>query len=57
MEHLMKTIIGFFNNEEGATAIEYSLIAGFLSIVIAASVTGLGSTLSDTYNWILSSIQ
>lgn len=39
----------FFRDEKGATAIEYSLIAGGLSIVIATTVYALGATLNETY--------
>jgi pilus assembly protein Flp/PilA len=34
-----------WRREDGATAIEYALIAGGLSIVIAATVFGVGETL------------
>jgi pilus assembly protein Flp/PilA len=39
----------FVRDERGATAIEYALIAGGLSIVILAAVQGIGSTLSGTF--------
>jgi pilus assembly protein Flp/PilA len=32
-------------NESGATAVEYALIAGFISIVIVTGVTQIGQTL------------
>lgn len=53
----MKPINAFVNDETGATAIEYSLIASFISIVIVVSVGNLGSTLNGTYNMILNALR
>jgi len=39
----------FFKDESGATAIEYALIAGSLSIVILAAVQGVGGKLKTTF--------
>jgi Flp pilus assembly pilin Flp len=36
-------------NEEGATAIEYALIASGIGAAIAATVWGFGSALRDVY--------
>ncbi|MGZ5923044.1 MAG: Flp family type IVb pilin [Rhizomicrobium sp.] len=38
-----------FRDASGATAIEYALIAGLISIVIVAGVTQVGSTLSGIF--------
>jgi len=35
--------------EDGATAIEYGLIAALVSVVIIVALTTLGSKLSDTF--------
>lgn len=40
-----KSILQFLRNEEGATAIEYALIAGLIAVGLAASLTSLGSEL------------
>lgn len=40
----------FLNDQSGATAIEYALIAAFLSIGIIASVTALRGTINNTFN-------
>jgi pilus assembly protein Flp/PilA len=45
----MKKMISFFKDEEGATAIEYGLIAALLSVVIIASVTLVGGNLDATF--------
>ena len=39
----------FMNNESGATAIEYGLIAAGISVAIIATVVGLGSKLNTTF--------
>ena len=39
----------FLGNQSGATAIEYALIAGSISIVIVAAVNGIGSRLNSTF--------
>ena len=47
----------FLNNESGATAIEYCLIATGLSVVILAAVNGIGSTLNGRFTSINSSLK
>lgn len=39
----------FWNDEEGATAIEYGLIAGLISVGIIVAATALGTSLSDLF--------
>jgi pilus assembly protein Flp/PilA len=39
----------FAKNDKAATAIEYAIIAGGLSIVILAAVQGIGGTLVSTF--------
>lgn len=46
----MKTILNFIRNEDGATAIEYGLIAALLSVVIIVAVTSVGTNLKSTFN-------
>ncbi len=46
----MKNLITRFHNDEsGATAIEYGLIAGLLSIVILTAVTSVGTKLQGVF--------
>ncbi len=40
----------FVRDESGATAIEYGLIAGLLSVVIITAVTLVGTNLDATFN-------
>jgi len=44
----------FFTDKSGATAIEYALIAGFLSIVIIPAVVILSSTLVAAFEAVAS---
>jgi pilus assembly protein Flp/PilA len=46
----------FLQNESGSTAIEYGLIAGFLSVLIIGGVTGVGSRLSGKYASVASTL-
>jgi pilus assembly protein Flp/PilA len=39
----------FLKDDSGATAIEYAIIAGTLSIAIVTAVSTLGSTLNTTF--------
>jgi pilus assembly protein Flp/PilA len=45
----MSLFIKFANDESGATAIEYGLIAAGISVAIIAVVQGLGSKLVTTF--------
>jgi pilus assembly protein Flp/PilA len=39
----------FWNEEDGATAIEYGLIAGLIAVVIIGTVTTIGSDLGALF--------
>jgi pilus assembly protein Flp/PilA len=43
-------IKAFIQNESGATAIEYSLIAALIAMVIIAAVQSAGISLQGSYN-------
>ncbi len=45
----MSKILAFLNDDSGATAIEYCLIASGISIVILFSVNAVGTTLNSTF--------
>jgi pilus assembly protein Flp/PilA len=54
----MKTLVSrFVKDETGATAIEYGLIAAGISIVILASVNGIGTKLNTTFSSISSQLK
>ena len=46
----------FCSREEGATAIEYGLIAALIAVVIIGGVTAAGTNLSDTFDTIANSL-
>ena len=47
---MKKLMQSFLNNESGATAIEYGLIAGLIAVVIIVAVTSVGSNLANKFN-------
>ena len=47
----------FIADESGATAIEYALIAGSISIVILAAVSTVGTSLNNTFTSIGTSLK
>lgn len=48
----MNFIKNFLRDEEGATAIEYGLLAGLISVVIIAAVTLVGEKLDLVFDYI-----
>jgi pilus assembly protein Flp/PilA len=54
----MKTLIArFVKDESGATAIEYALIAAGIALAIITAVNTLGTTLSNKFTSINSSLK
>ena len=47
----------FANDESGATAIEYGLIAGLIGVVIITAVTSVGTKVSGQFSKIASTLQ
>ena len=45
----MQFIRKMLKNEEGATAIEYGLIAALIAVAAIGAMTSLGSSLKDTF--------
>jgi pilus assembly protein Flp/PilA len=54
---VMGILRNFINDDGGATAIEYGLIAAGISIAIIAVVNGLGTQLSSTFSSISSQLK
>ena len=46
----MTLIKSFLNNESGATAIEYGLIAALIAVAAIAAMSALGTKLGGTFN-------
>ena len=55
-EHYMNIVTRFVNDESGATAIEYGLIAAGISVAIIAVVNSLGTQLKSTFSTITSQL-
>jgi len=50
-EYIMSKFVSrFINDESGATAIEYGLIAALIAVVIISAVTALGTTIKTKFN-------
>ena len=55
--HMKRSILKFLNDESGATAIEYGLIAAGISLAIIAVVNGLGTNLNEKFTSINTSLK
>jgi pilus assembly protein Flp/PilA len=53
----MKTLTRFLSDQDGATAIEYGLIAALIAVVIITAVTTVGTNLSSTFNTVATSLK
>jgi pilus assembly protein Flp/PilA len=54
----MKNLVTRFKNDEsGATAIEYGLIAALIGVGIILAATSLGKTLSGTFSTVNSAVK
>jgi pilus assembly protein Flp/PilA len=47
---MFNTLIKLLRNEDGATAIEYGLIAALIAVAAIAALTLVGTSLSSTFN-------
>jgi pilus assembly protein Flp/PilA len=54
---MSKLFARFLNDESGATAIEYGLIAAGISLAIIAAVNGIGTNLSSKFDAINTSLK
>jgi pilus assembly protein Flp/PilA len=54
---LAAPIARFWRDEQGATAIEYAMIASGVAVAIAASVTALGSNVKSMFVNVSSSLK
>jgi len=46
----MKVMKKIFKNEDGATAIEYGLIAALIAVAAITAMSSLGTNLNNTFN-------
>jgi len=54
---MLRVLQAFVRDESGATAIEYSLIAGGIALAIIATVKGIGPKLNTTFSSISSQLK
>ena len=54
---MKKLVLRFINDDNGATAIEYGLIAAGISIAIIAAVNSIGTSLNSTFSSISSQLK
>ena len=53
---MLETFGKFVADENGATAIEYAMISGLLSIMIVAGATQIGTTLSGIFQALMAHV-
>jgi pilus assembly protein Flp/PilA len=54
---MRRLVLSFVDAELGATAIEYSIIAAGIALVIVAVVNGIGTTLNTTFTSVQSGLK
>jgi pilus assembly protein Flp/PilA len=54
---MKRSLLKFWNNESGATAIEYGLIAAGIALAIIAVVNGLGTNLNEKFTSVNTSLK
>ena len=54
---LIRLGVRFLRNDGGATAIEYAIIAGMLSIVIVVAVNSIGTNLNTTFTSVATAVK
>jgi pilus assembly protein Flp/PilA len=52
----MRKFLKLVRNEEGATAIEYGLIAALIAVAAIGAMTSVGQKLNSTFNNVSSSL-
>ena len=57
MAQLWQDIREFAARDDGATAIEYAMIAGIVSIAIVGSLTQVNSSLVTLFNYVSTQLQ
>jgi pilus assembly protein Flp/PilA len=54
---MLSLIKNFCRQDDGATAIEYGLIAALIAVVIIGAVTAVGTSLSTTFTTVSGSLK
>ena len=53
---MLAKIIGYIKDEDGATAIEYGLIAALVSVASIGALTAIGGDLNNMFNMVSSAM-
>jgi pilus assembly protein Flp/PilA len=53
---MFSTLVKLLKNEDGATAIEYGLIAALIAVAAVATMTTVGKNLSSVFGSVASSL-
>lgn len=53
---LRQKITNFIKREDGASAIEYAIIAGLIAVAIILTAGSLGDAISDTFQTIIDAL-
>jgi len=53
---MLSTLITLFKNEDGATAIEYGLIAALIAVAAVATMTTVGKNLTAVFGSVANSL-
>lgn len=53
---MKQSIMRFWRDEEGATAIEYGLIAGLIAVVLVGTLTNVGTSLRTVFQTIVTAL-
>ncbi|HML56524.1 MAG TPA: Flp family type IVb pilin [Solidesulfovibrio magneticus] len=53
---MLTAITQFIRDEEGATAVEYGLMAALIAAVIITAVTSIGTNLTATFNEVATAV-
>ena len=56
MSEMCTKLAKFLNDESGATAIEYGLIAALVSVAAIGALTAMGNSLSTMFNTVSSAL-
>lgn len=54
---LREKVRAFFKNEEGASAIEYSIIAALIAVVIVTGASAVGTDINSVFSSISTALQ
>jgi pilus assembly protein Flp/PilA len=57
LERVRTDVLRFVEDESGATAIEYGLIAAMIAVAIASAVKGVGSSIKTTLGSVTTSLK